>query len=164
MAMCAILCAAALTIFVIEAQLPLPLPLPGIKLGFANTVNLFALMYLSPGEAFLILTGRILLGAVFSGNPSVLLYSFSGGVVSLLSEVLLLKLLSKKFIIEISTVGAMVHNTVQILCAFFVTRSAAVFMYIPPLIIVGAVCGAFCGMCIFFADKKFGNTVNKLIK
>lgn len=155
LALCAVLCAAALTIFVIEAQIPLPLPLPGIKLGLANIITLFALLYLSPREAFLILSGRILLGALFIGSPSVLLYSFSGGVICLLSELLCLKLFGKKFIAEISVIGAMTHNTVQVLCAALVTRTAAVFWYLPPLLIAAVITGAFCGLCVKYMTKKY---------
>lgn len=155
LALCAVLCAAALTIFVIEAQIPLPLPVPGVKLGLANIITLFALLYLSPREAFLILSGRILLGAVFIGSPSVLLYSFSGGVVCLLAELLCLKLFGKRFIVEISIIGAMTHNTVQVLCAALVTRTAAFFWYLPPLFITAVITGAFCGLCVKFMTKKY---------
>lgn len=154
LAICAVLCAAALTIFVIEAQIPLPLPIPGIKLGLANIITLFALLYLSPREAFMILSGRILLGAIFVGSPYVLLYSFSGGVVSLLAEFMCLKLFGKRFIVEISVIGAMTHNTVQILCAALVTRTAAVFWYLPPLLIAAVITGAFCGLCVKFMAKN----------
>jgi len=41
----AILTAIALIIFIIEAFIPLPLPIPGVKLGLANAVTLFALFY-----------------------------------------------------------------------------------------------------------------------
>ena len=41
----AILTASALIIFIIEAQIPLPVPIPGVKLGLANAVTLFALFY-----------------------------------------------------------------------------------------------------------------------
>jgi len=34
-----------LIIFIIEAQIPLPVPVPGVKLGLANAVTLFALFY-----------------------------------------------------------------------------------------------------------------------
>ena len=163
-ALCAILCAIALTIFVLEAQIPVPVPIPGIKLGLSNIITLFALLYLTPKDTFIILLGRILLGALFSGNPSVLIYSLSGGVICLLFEILLLKLLSKKFIIEISVLGAMIHNVVQLLCAAAVTASFSVFIYLPPLIVAGAVCGLFCGICIFFADKKLNGFINKFIK
>jgi len=41
----AILTTAALIIFIIESQIPLPIPIPGVKLGLANAVTLFALFY-----------------------------------------------------------------------------------------------------------------------
>ena len=161
--LCAILCAIALIIFVIEAQIPVPIPIPGVKLGLANIITLFALLYLTPKEAFLILIGRILLGAVFSGNPSVLLYSLSGGIICLLAETILLKFIGKRFIIEISIVGAMIHNLTQILCAYLIIGSASVFLYLPPLIIIGGICGTFCGICIFFVDKRFNSVIIKLL-
>lgn len=152
--LCALLCAAALTIFVVEAQIPLPLPLPGLKLGLSNVITLFALLWLGTRDAFFILICRIILGAIFIGSPSTLIYSLSGGLVCLLIEILLLKLIGKKFVCEISIIGAMVHNTVQILCAAIVTKTPMVFAYLPPLIIAAIITGAFCGLCVKFAYKK----------
>ena len=153
LALCGILCAAALTIFVIEAQIPLPLPLPGIKPGLSNIITLFALLYLSPRDALLILIARILLGTIFTGQPSTLLYSLCGGLVCLLAEILVLKLFGKRFVVEISIIGAIVHNTVQVLCAAFITQTASVFWYLPPLVITGVITGTFCGLCVYFIDK-----------
>ena len=53
--LCALLCAAALTIFVVEAQIPLPIPFPGVKFGLSNVITLFALVWLGTKDAFLIL-------------------------------------------------------------------------------------------------------------
>ncbi len=159
--LCGILCAIALTIFVVEAQIPLPIALPGIKLGLANTVTLFALIYLTAKEAFAILIIRILLGAVFTGQPSIILYSLSGGIACLLFEVILLKLLGKKYICEISVVGAMVHNTVQVLCAALITGTFTVFYYLPLLLIAAIITGAFCGMCVYLTDKKISKLNRK---
>jgi len=49
----AALTAAALIIFIIEAQIPLPIPVPGVKLGHANAITLFALFYGRTGRAFM---------------------------------------------------------------------------------------------------------------
>lgn len=152
--LCAVLCAAALTIFVAEAQIPLPIALPGVKLGLANVITLIALLFLGQRDAFAIFVLRILLGAIFVGQPSTLLYSLSGGIICLFVESLLLRALGKKFICEISVIGAMVHNTVQILCAAAITRSAYVFWYLPPLLIAGAITGAFCGACALLIYKR----------
>ena len=48
----AALTAAALIIFIIEAQIPLPIPVPSVKLGLANTITLFALFYGRTGRTF----------------------------------------------------------------------------------------------------------------
>ena len=37
-----LLCAIALTIFMVEAQIPSPVPLPGVKLGLSNIITVFA--------------------------------------------------------------------------------------------------------------------------
>ncbi len=164
LALCAVLCCIALVVFVLEAQIPPLVPLPGVKLGLSNIVTLFALLYLTPEEAFLILIGRILLGSVFSGNPVTLLYSISAGAVCLVSELILLKIFGKKYIAEISICGAMVHNTVQICCAALITQTTSVFVYLPPLLAVAFITGGFCGICIYGIDKKLSSVIIRYIK
>ena len=66
----ALLTAIALTIFMLEAQIPAPVPIPGVKLGLANIVTVFTVFLLGPGEGCLVLAARIFLGAVFAGNFS----------------------------------------------------------------------------------------------
>ena len=44
----AMLTAIALTIFMIEAQIPALVPIPGIKLGLANIVTVFAVFAMGP--------------------------------------------------------------------------------------------------------------------
>lgn len=154
---CSILISIALTIFVLEAQIPLPIAIPGLKLGLSNIVTLFALVYLSPKEAFLILVSRILLGSFFVGSPASLIYSLSGGIICLLTETLIFKHIGKKFVIEISVIGAMVHITTQILCAIIITRTTAIFYYLPILLIPSMITGAFCGICVKLMDKNLKN-------
>ena len=75
--LCAVLTALALAFSYLENFFPLSLaiPIPGIKLGLANIVTVFALYALGPAQALLILTGRCLLGAVFAGNMNALIFS-----------------------------------------------------------------------------------------
>ena len=82
----ALLTAIALTIFLAEAQLPPPVPIPGIKLGLANIVTVYAMFVLGPRDTLLILLSRIFLGAVFSGQMMTLLYSLGGGLLSYRQE------------------------------------------------------------------------------
>jgi len=164
MVLCGILMAIALTIFVLEAQLPPITPIPGIKLGFANIVTLFALVFLSPKDAFLILLGRVLLGAIFTGAPSTLLYSLPGGVLCLLIEMALIKVCKSNFIWGISAIGAIVHNSIQLIVAAIVTKTLTVFWYAPPLWLSGIVTGLFTGFAVWYLKKKCGDRIRHLIK
>ena len=74
----ALLTAIALTIFLAEAQLPV-IPIPGVKLGLANIVTVYTMFVLGPGDALLVLSARVFLGAVFSGQMMTLIYSAAGG-------------------------------------------------------------------------------------
>lgn len=76
----ALFTAIALTIFMVEAQIPVPIPIPGVKLGLANIVTVYVMFVLGPGDALLVLSARVFLGAVFSGQMSTLLYSAGGGL------------------------------------------------------------------------------------
>lgn len=42
----------ALTIFVVEAQIPIPVPIYGVKLGLANVITLIVLVVYRPRDAF----------------------------------------------------------------------------------------------------------------
>lgn len=45
----ALFTAIALTIFMVEAQIPVPIPIPGVKLGLANIVTVSVMFVLGPG-------------------------------------------------------------------------------------------------------------------
>ena len=63
---CAVLTALALAISVCEGLVPLTvlIPLPGLRLGLANLVTVYALCILSSREALAILVSRCLLSAL----------------------------------------------------------------------------------------------------
>ena len=64
--LCAVLTAMALALSYLEGLFPLSaaIPIPGIKLGLANVVTLFALYVLGPGLAMLVLLARCFLGGI----------------------------------------------------------------------------------------------------
>ena len=161
--LCGILITVSLIIFMVENQIPALLPIPGIKLGLSNIVILFSLLYLSPKETFLVLISRVLLSALLTSAPSTLLYSLTGGLGCLIAELILLKALSKEYIIAISPAGAIVHNIFQLIIAFFITKTPEVFFYLPILIISGIITGLFTGLCIYFLDKKAGHKIKQIL-
>ena len=79
----ALLATIALTIFMVERQIPNPIPIPGVKLGLANIVTVYAVYRYRPREVFLLVMTRIILGAIFGGNMMALMYSAAGGLLCL---------------------------------------------------------------------------------
>ena len=146
----ALLTAIALTIFMAEAQLPPLVPIQGVKLGLANIVTVYAVFVLGPGDALMILSARVFLGAVFSGQMMTLLYSAGGGVLAWLAMVLLSRLLTQRQIWLCSPVAAVFHNLGQLLVAAGVMKTWVVMAYLPYLVLSGILTGLFTGLCAQF--------------
>lgn len=143
----ALLSTVALIIFVIELRIPNPFPIPGVKLGLANIITVYAVFRCRPSETAMIVTVRLLLGAMFSGNLSALLYSSAGAVTCLCGMLLLRCILPEKQIWLCSVIGAMLHNIGQITAAIIIMRSFGVIAYLPILHVTGSLAGAFTGLC-----------------
>ena len=143
----AMLTAVALIIFVVELQIPNPIPVPGVKLGLANVITVYAVYHYSPRETAMLVFTRIFLGAVFSGMMSTLLYSFAGSVLCLLGMLGLKKVIPQSSLWLASVFGAVLHNLGQITVAALVTQTAGVFTWFPFLLVSGCLSGAFTGIC-----------------
>lgn len=146
----------ALIIFVVEMQIPLPVPVPGMKLGLANIVTVYAVYRYTPKEAALILAARIILGSIFSGNPSALIFSISGGILCLSGMIFLKRFIDKKHIYLSSIIGAVLHNIGQVFAAAAVTGTMSVFAYLPVLTVSGCIAGLFTGICAQIAVNRIG--------
>lgn len=142
----ALLTAIALTIFMVEAQLPVVTVVPGIKLGLANIVTVYAMFTFGPGDTLMILAARIFLGAVFSGQMMTLIYSAAGGLLSWCVLLLLRKLLDRRQIWLCSPVAGVFHNLGQLLAAAAVMKTWTVLAYLPYLILAGILAGLFTGV------------------
>lgn len=153
--LCAVLTAMALALSYVESFFPLSLaiPLPGIKLGLANIVTLFALYALGPGQAFMILLARCLLGAVFAGNMSALIFSVLGGVTAM-AVMILLSRCGRLSIYGVSVGGAAAHSCGQVAAAVLTLGNTAPIYYLPVLLGVSLFTGALTGLiaaCLFRA-------------
>ena len=153
----ALLTAIALTIFMAEAQMAPVFAIPGIKLGLANIVTLYAVFVMGAGDALLILLARVFLGAVFSGQMMTLLYSLGGGLLAWLVMVLLSKVLTRQQLWLCSPVAAVFHNIGQLLVAAGVLKSWAVMAYLPYLLLSGVITGFFTGWCAQFLVQRLDN-------
>ena len=143
----ALLTAIALTIFMIESQIPPLVPIPGVKLGLSNIVTVFAVFALGPGEAASILFARIFLGAVFAGNFSTIFYSGAGGLCAILVTIGLRKLLTKKQLWVAGVCGAIAHSVGQMAMAIAITATPGLIAYLPIMIVASILSGAFTGFC-----------------
>ena len=150
----ALLTAIALTIFMIEAQIPPVVPLPDVKLGLANIITVFAVFALGPREAASILFCRIFLGAVFAGNFSTIFYSAAGGTLAILATILLRKVLTNKQLWVAGAIGAVAHSVGQVGMAIFITGTPGIIVYLPPLICISIATGCFTGLCAQFLVNR----------
>ena len=158
------LTAAALIVFVIEAQIPPIVPSPGIKLGLSNVVTLAAIRMVGKvwGSAVHIL--RIVLGSLFTGQAVSFLYSISGGVCCLIVMLLLTSFLSNRWLWLISAISAVVHAGAQLVTAAIVMWTKSVLVYAPLILISAIVTGVFTGLCVQFLFKKQPRLENFLKK
>ncbi len=151
--LCALLTAMALALSYLENLFPLALaiPVPGVKLGLANIVTIFALYALGAGQALLILTARCLLGSLFAGNMNALLFSLLGGLCAT-GTMILLSRLPGLSVYGVSLGGAAAHNCGQIAAAVLTLGSGAPLYYLPVLLAVSLLTGGLTGLasaCLF---------------
>ncbi len=136
----------ALIIFIIEANLPSLTPVPGIKLGLSNIITVYAMFVLGPLDTLLILLSRIILGSIFSGNMSTLLYSLAGGLLCYVSMLIIRQFLTLKQIWICSVISAIFHNIGQIAVAILITNTMSLIYYLPILMVSAIISGAFTGL------------------
>lgn len=149
------LSALALVLSFLESLIPFQPGLPGIKLGLANLVIVFALYRMNVHSALLINTVRILLAALLFSGLFGLLYSAAGAAASLTAMTLLLQINRKReqvgksilfSIFGVSMTGGVFHTLGQLLVAILFLSSLNLIYYLPVMIISGIVMGLINGM------------------
>ena len=149
MARLALLAAAAVVLGYIEGLLCAVMLLPpGIKLGLANTVLLYAIYLLGPGSAVLLMLLKVVLTGLMSGNLfAAFFYSMGGGALSLVAMLLTKKLGGDKIsIVGVSVVGAVFHNVGQLLVASIVLGTSKLMFYVFVLLFAAVVTGVITGL------------------
>lgn len=150
----ALLTAIALTIFLAEAQIPNPIPIPGVKLGLANIITVYAMFVLGPADTLMILVSRVFLGSVFSGQMMTFFYSLSGGLLCYVVMLLLCRVLTIRQIWLCSCIGGACHNAGQLVAAILIARTPALVVYLPYLLLAGLAAGLFTGLCTQFLTAR----------
>lgn len=144
-AFCGLMLSLALIAGYVESLIPVPIPIPGIKLGVANSIVLILLYMTNTKTVWLVSISRVMLAGFLFGSMASILYSMSGAVLSLL----MMYLLKKKdcfTITGVSVIGGVSHNIGQLLMAFLVLESGAVWYYLPVLLLSGVITGGIIGM------------------
>ncbi len=154
MTLLGLLSAIALTIFMVEAQIPPIVPLPGVKLGLANIVTVFTVFALGPREGAAVLFVRIFLGAVFAGNFSTILYSGTGGALAIAVTIALRKILTQKQLWVAGCLGAIAHSVGQMAVAMVMMGTPSIAIYLPVMIAISIVTGLFTGLCAQFLVNR----------
>ena len=140
-----VLLALALICSYVEVLIPFSVGIPGIKLGLANIVIVFALYTVGTKEAYILSIARILISGFMFGNVMAIAYSFAGGMLSL-TIMYLLKKTNLLSCISVSIAGGIAHNIGQILIATWVVSNYSVMYYIPVLMIAGFITGTLIGI------------------
>ena len=143
----------ALILSFIESRIPAFVAIPGVKVGLANIVVIFALYKFGTKSAIAISLVRILLVSVLFGSTVSLFYSISGALLSFAS-MLLLKKLTPLTEVSISVAGGVMHNVGQIIAASIILETNVVIYYLPFLLLSGTVAGIAVGVAAALLIKR----------
>lgn len=147
------LTALALIFSYVEMLIPVSIGIPGIKLGFANIVIVYALYKLGGKYAFLVNICRIVLSGLLFGSVFSTLYALAGGLASF-GAMFLLKKAGCFSTAGVSLAGGVFHNLGQIIVAAFVVRTVQVLYYFPVLVFAGIATGAVNGIVAALCLRK----------
>jgi len=162
-ALLSILIALAMVLSYLEALLPPIVPIPGVKLGLANCMTVFALYGLKTYDGAVVSLLRVGLSALLFGNVVGLAYSFSGAVLSFIMMVLVKKI-GPFSPIGVSVIGGVAHNIGQVLCAMAIMETAGLISYLAPLLISGTLAGIAIGAASGLILKKTQAQLEKFLR
>ena len=128
-----LLFALAMALSFIEGTLVIPGLLPGMKLGLANIVVMYALFFMGPRQALVLDVLKALFVFLVSG--------FTAGFLSLCGGLYYLLPVRPTWFI-LSVCGALAHNVGQLLGAGVIISSSLSLYYAPVMLVLGLVMGA----------------------
>lgn len=146
-----ILLSISVALSIIESFIPFFTSIPGIKLGLANIVILYAIYKFSYKDALYITILRVILvGILRTGLFSIsFFFSLSGALFSILA-MYISKKITKLSITGISLIGAIFHSIGQVLVAILFLNNINIIYYLPILLVSSIITG----MLIGFITKK----------
>lgn len=146
--------ALALISFLLENLLP-SLILPGARIGVSNIFILLALISIGWQYAIVVLVVKSLLGSLFAGNFSAVLYSLPAGALALAFEILICLFTKKTSIVAVSICGSVINSLTQNTIFCLITKTTEYFAYLPYLSLIAILSGAIIGFVVYLVVKKF---------
>ncbi|MBQ8529259.1 MAG: Gx transporter family protein [Clostridia bacterium] len=153
----------AMVLAYVESLIPAFFTVPGVKVGLANAVTLFALYALDTRSAACISFMRVSLAALLFGSTVSFIYSASGAVLSLL-VMILLRRLDVFSPIGVSVAGGVAHNIGQVIAAALTMESVGILYYLAPLLISGTLAGGFIGILTGILIDKSRGVISKILR
>ena len=150
--------ALALIFSYVETLIPFQIGIPGVKLGLANLIIVIALYKMNLKETCLLSVTRIILSGFIFGNLFSIIYSLSGGLLSL-SVMAFLKKQGGFSVMGISIAGGVMHNLGQLLVAMVIVETFSIIYYIPVLLIAGVITGLVIGVAANEMLKRLVNII-----
>lgn len=147
----------SLGLYAVESMVPPLVPIPGMKLGLSNLITLVLLRHYTPRDAALVLLSRILLSTLLFGQAMSFLYSLAGGIFSLAVMLMTNRMLNRKYPYLTGASGGLAHNIAQLAVAFLLTGTQGVLVYLPLLLSVGILTGAFTGFLAMFSERHLAS-------
>ena len=130
--------------------------IPGLKLGLANIVIIFALYKCGFKTALLVSLIRVLIVAILrTGFGINFFFSVSGALFSIIAMTILMK--TKLSIIGVSIIGSIFHSIGQVLIGIIMLDNYNVIYYLPYLLIFSIPTGIIIGII----TKKIINSTEK---
>ncbi len=135
-ALLALFCASAMAISYLESLIPPIIAVPGVKPGFSNIATMFCVSSLGAVSGLAVTLFKAFFALLTRGLTAFIM-SLSGGLLSLLMMIILLRLLKNKFgYIGIGVLCALSHNLGQLTAAVVILGEAV--LGIAPLLLSGA--------------------------
>jgi heptaprenyl diphosphate synthase len=137
------------------------IPIPGVKLGLANLAVMLVFFTISKADAAIVSFIRVLLVSLLFGTSVSFIMSFLGALFSYASMFSVSYLFKKEKIsfIGVSILSAVLHGIGQLVGASLI-YTAAVFSYLPVLVIGGTVMGCVSGVITNLIYKRIENVKN----
>lgn len=137
LALSGLLFALAMALSFLESSIaPMLGLMPGVKIGLANIVVMYALFFMGTRQAFTLVLLKAFFVLLTRGAVAGLL-SLSGGVLSLIVMLILYKLPRRPTYFIISVCGALSHNLGQLAAVSLVLNTPLALASAPVLILSG---------------------------